>query len=87
MKGKKKNGRGIVDVADRFMTRWHRGEAEKSWQRLTAKDAKKSSNQGKPGGARGGSTTVTAVLILLLYVRDECRNEVADRVARWYQFD
>ena len=30
--------RGIVDAADRFMTRRHRGEAEKSWQRLTAED-------------------------------------------------
>eukprot|EP00904_Undaria_pinnatifida_P004437 jgi/Undpi1/13995/HiC_scaffold_9.g03646.m1 len=37
----KKSGnwhRGIVDAADRFMTRRHRGEAEKSWQRLTAED-------------------------------------------------
>ena len=55
------NGRrGIVDAADRFMARWHRGEAEKSWQRLTAEDAK-SSNQGKPGGRGGGA----AVLIQL----------------------
>ena len=45
---------GIVDAADRFMTRWHRGEAEKSWQRLTAEDAK-SSNQGKPGGGWEGA--------------------------------
>ena len=44
----KKSGnwhRGIADAADRFMTRWHRGGAEKSWQRLSAEDAK-SSNQG-----------------------------------------
>ena len=46
--------RGIVDAADGFMTRWHRGEAEKSWQRLTAEDAKSSSNQGKPGGRGRG---------------------------------
>ena len=45
--------RGIADAADRFIKRWHRGEAEKSWQRLTAEDAK-SSNQGKPEGRGGG---------------------------------
>ena len=31
----KKSGnwhRGIVNAAERFMARWHRGEAEKSWQ-------------------------------------------------------
>ena len=44
--------RGVVDATNRFMTRWHRGEAEESWQRLTAEDAK-SSNQGNPGGPRG----------------------------------
>ena len=54
------------------------GEAEKSWLRLTAEDAK-SSNQGKPGGRRGGSNrSDTAV--------DECKNEMVNRVAR-YQFD
>ena len=55
------------------------GEAEKSWQRLTAEDAK-ISNQRKPGrrGGGGNSRTDTAVV-------DECRNKVADRVAR-YQF-
>ena len=68
---------GIVDAADRFMARWHRGEAEKSWQRLIAEDAK-SSNQGKPGGEGGGSSRTDRV--------DGCRNEVADHVAR-YQFD
>ena len=45
------------------MTRWHRGEAEKSWQRLTAEDTK-SRNQGKSGGGRGGGGA--AVLIQLL---------------------
>ena len=57
----------------------HRAEAEKSSQRLTTEDAK-SSNQGKPGGREGGwgSRTDTAV--------DECKNVVADRVAR-YQVD
>ena len=77
----KKSGnwhRGIVDAADRFMTRWHRDEVEKSWQRLTAKDTK-SSNQRKLEGRGGGSSrTATAV--------DECRNEMVDRVAT-YQFD
>ena len=53
--------RGIVDAADRFMKRWHRGKAEKSWQRPTAEDAK-SSKQGKRGGRGwGGSRTDTAV--------------------------
>ena len=56
----KKSGnwhRGGVDAADRFMTRWHRGEEEKSWQRLTVEDVK-SSNQGKSGGLGGGEATV-----------------------------
>ena len=70
--------RGIVDAADRFMTRWHRGQAEKSWQRLTAEDTT-SSNKGNRGGGGGGSSQTDTVV-------DECRNEVADRVAR-YQFD
>ena len=70
--------RGIVDAADRFMTRWHRGQAEKSWQRLTAEDTKSSNKGNRGGGGAGSSHTDTVV--------DECRNEVADRVAR-YQFD
>ena len=52
----KKSGnwhRGIIDAADRFGTRWHRGEAEKGWQRLTAEDAK-SSNHWNPEGLGGG---------------------------------
>ena len=69
--------RGIVDAADRFMKRWQRGEAEKSWQGLTVEDAE-SSNQGKPGGGGSSRTDTTTV--------HECRNEVADRAAR-YQFD
>ena len=39
------------------MKKWHRGEAEKGWQRLTAEDAK-SSNQGKPRGRGGGGAAV-----------------------------
>ena len=59
--------RGTVDAAERFMTRSHRGEAEKSWQSLTEEDAN-SSNQGNRGGGGGESSrTDTAA--------DECRNE------------
>ena len=46
--------RGVVEAAECFM-RWHRGEAESSWLRHAAEDAK-SDNKGG-----GGS----AVLILL----------------------
>ena len=52
--------RGVVDAADRFITRWHRGEAEKRWLRHAAEDAK-SSDKEKPGGRVGGA----AVLIQL----------------------
>ena len=76
----KKSGkwyRGVVDATDRFMTRWHEGEAEKSWLRHATEDAK-SGDKEKPGGRGGGSRTDTAV--------DESRNEIVDRVAR-YRFD
>ena len=66
--------RVVVDAADRFMTRWHKGEAEKSWVPHETEDAK-SGDKGKTGG---GSRTDTAV--------DESRNETVDRVAR-YRFD
>ena len=56
------------------MTRWHKGEAEKSWVPHETEDAK-SGDKGKTGG---GSRTDTAV--------DESRNETVDRVAR-YRFD
>ena len=52
----KKSGkwcRGVVDAADRFMTRWHKGEAEKSWLQHTTEDAK-SGDKGKPGGRWDG---------------------------------
>ena len=62
------------------MTKWHRSEAEKSCQRHTAEDAKSSSQGNRGGGGAGSSRTDTAGVV------DECRNEVADRVAR-YQFD
>ena len=52
----------IVDAATRFMKRWHRGEAEKSWQHATAEDAK-SSNQARETGGTGGG--VAAVLMQL----------------------
>ena len=39
----KKSGkwyRGVVDAADCFIVRWHRGGAERSWLRHGAQDAK-----------------------------------------------
>ena len=81
MAGKKSGNwyRGVVDAADRFMTRWHRGEAEKSWLRHAAADAKSSDKWGNRGDGRGwGSRTDTYV--------DECRNGIVDRAAR-YWFD
>ena len=75
---------GALHDKIRFMTRWHRGEAEKSWLRHAAAVDAKSSDKGKPGGRGGGagrgagSRTDAAV--------DECRNELVDRVAR-YRFD
>ena len=48
--------RGIVDAADRFMARWHRGEAEKSWLRLTAEDAKRAATKGNRGDVERGSS-------------------------------
>ena len=63
----------MVDAADCFRAKCHRGEAEKSLLRHAAVDAK-SSKKGNPGGPdEGGSRTDTAV--------DERRNEMADRVA------
>ena len=52
----KKSGnwyRMVVDAADRFMARWHSGEAEKSWLHHAAVDAK-SSDKGKAGGRELG---------------------------------
>ena len=61
------------------MTRWHKGEAEKSWLRHATEDAKSGDNGNRgDGGGGGGSRTDTAV--------DEIRNEIVDRVAR-YRFD
>ena len=54
----KKSGnwyRGLADATNRFRTRWHSGEAENSWLRHAAVDAKKSSNKGKWGGRGKGS--------------------------------
>ena len=56
----KKSGkwyRGVVDAADRFMRRWHKGEAEKSRLRHAAEDAK-SGDKEKPGGRGGGGAVV-----------------------------
>ena len=59
------------------MERWHRGEVKKSWQRLTAEDAQSSNQATETGGGTGGGNDTSV---------GECRNELADRVAR-YQFD
>ena len=56
------------------MTKCHRGEAEKSWLRHAAEDAK-SSDKENWGGGGGGSRTDTVV--------DECRNKMIGRVARY----
>ena len=45
--------REVVDAVGRFMTRWYKGEAERSWLRHAAMDVK-SSNKGKPEGRGGG---------------------------------
>ena len=70
--------RGVVDAADRFMTRWHKGEAEKSWRRHAAENAKNGDKGKTWGRGEGSSRTDTAV--------DESRNEMLDRVAR-HRFD
>ena len=49
---------GVVETAECFMTRWHRGDAESSWLRHATEDAK-SDDKGREGG-KGGA----AVLIL-----------------------
>ena len=60
----KKSGkwhRGVFDAAETFMTRCHKGDADKSWLRLATEDAK-IGDKGKPGGRGGtGSRTDTAV--------------------------
>ena len=55
------------------MARWRRDEAERSWLRPAAIDAKR-----KGEGEEGGSRTDATV--------DKCRNDMVDRVAR-YGFD
>ena len=42
--------RGVGEAADHFMARWHRAEAERSWLRHTAEDAKRG-DQERGGGA------------------------------------
>ena len=76
----KKNGnwhRGIVDAADRFMMRWHRGEAEGAGN-ASQQRTPRAATKGTGGAAGGRNCTDTAV--------DECRNEGGDRVAR-HQFE
>ena len=80
-KAAKKSGkwhRGVVDAANRFMTRWHQHEAEKSWRRHAVENAK-SGGKGKPRGRRGGGRCADTAV-------EESRNEMVDRVAR-YRFD
>ena len=55
-KKSEKWNRGVVDAADRFMKRWHKGEAEKGWLRQAAEDDK-SGDKRKLGG-RGGEAAV-----------------------------
>ena len=75
-----KNGRnwhrGIVDAADRFMTRRHRGEAEENLQRLTAVGAG-SSNKEKTTGTRTGAA-------VLIHSFTSMQKRTVDRVARYY---
>ena len=55
------------------MARWRRDEAERSWLRHSAIDAKRKGE----GGGEASRTDATV---------DKCRNEMVDRVAR-YGFD
>ena len=45
---------GVVETAECFMTRWHRGDAESSWLRHATEDAK-SDDKGRRGGERGAA--------------------------------
>ena len=69
--------RGVVEAAECFMARWHKDEAESSWQRHATEDAK-SDDKGKGMGEERASRTDTAV--------DECRIEMVDHVTG-YRFD
>ena len=60
--------RGVVDAADRFMTTWHRDEAEQSCLHHAAVDAK-SSDKGKAGGTGGGRGNRTDAAM------DECKTK------------
>ena len=53
---------GVVEAAECCMARWHKDEAEGSWPRHAAEDAKSDDK-----GRGVGSCTDTAV--------DECRND------------
>ena len=67
--------REVVDAAGRFMTKWHRTEADKSWP-LHAKVGAKNKNQGKLEGGGGGVGRTDAAV-------DERRIEMAHGVARY----
>ena len=68
--------RGVVEAGDCFRSRWHRVEAQKSWLRHAAEDAKNGDK--RRGGGGRGSCPDTDI--------DECRKEMIDRVPR-YGFD
>ena len=67
--------RVVVEAAEYFMARWNRDEAESSWLRHAAEDAK--SNVKEKAGGGGGGRTDTAV--------DECKNEI--HLVSRYRFD
>ena len=66
--------RGVVDAADRFITKWHRTEADKSWPIGATLDGKNSNKANLDGGG-GGWRIDTAV--------DERRIQMAHFVARY----
>ena len=55
--------RGILDAADRFMTSWHRGEAERADGNASRQRAPSAATKGNRGDGGEGA----AVLIQLLF--------------------
>ena len=53
--------RGVVDAAGRFMTKWHKTEADESWPIRSTVDTKNSNKRKLEGGGgdwwRGGTDT------------------------------
>ena len=57
VEGAEKSGnwyRGVVDAAARFITKWHRTEADKSWPMGATSDGKNSNKAKLDGGGGGG---------------------------------